>query len=335
MRIMQNQRLQEYTCPTILFCGNFDVNLHNFRARNYDDSIGMFYATDPAGSTTSPYGYARQNPVSFIDPTGMVDGNFEARKKAEEASAKYIDELNHQAQMRMYYYLRGLGGITSIRLNFVEGGYRTFFSDGTLFSVDADGTAHSIGDFGTGDENNSNSIYVGDVYRIYYDPNIISPNGTKGSNVWETEAVFKNMKIGHYIIDDPYISSDYGMRNGDMHYGVDIVNKIPREVNGKSVYSVSSGKVVKVVKHPDGNPGGVRVRIQSINGYQYNYFHLQENSNAHLRYGTEVESGDILGCVGNTGRSTNPHLHFEIWDSNNNKINPYIIYPELYGYPTK
>jgi RHS repeat-associated protein len=49
------------------------THLYNFRARMYDDTLGRFYATDPAGSTFAPYGYAKQNPMSYVDPTGMRD----------------------------------------------------------------------------------------------------------------------------------------------------------------------------------------------------------------------------------------------------------------------
>jgi RHS repeat-associated protein len=48
--------------------------LYNFRARQYDGDIGIFYAADPANASTSPYGYVSGNPVSRIDPTGMIAG---------------------------------------------------------------------------------------------------------------------------------------------------------------------------------------------------------------------------------------------------------------------
>jgi RHS repeat-associated protein len=47
--------------------------LYNFRARQYDGDIGIFYAADPTNSSFSPYGYVSGNPVSRVDPTGMVD----------------------------------------------------------------------------------------------------------------------------------------------------------------------------------------------------------------------------------------------------------------------
>lgn len=82
--------------------------------------------------------------------------------------------------------------------------------------------------------------------------------------------------VSQYPIDNPYISSDYGRRNGEKHNGVDFVNKQKGAVDGKPVYSVTDGKVVRLVTTPDGNRAGVRVRIQAPNGYQYNYFHLQD-----------------------------------------------------------
>ena len=50
-----------------------ESGLNNFRARMFDSDLGMFYAADPANSSSSPYGYVSGNPVSRVDPTGMVD----------------------------------------------------------------------------------------------------------------------------------------------------------------------------------------------------------------------------------------------------------------------
>jgi len=138
---------------------------------------------------------------------------------------------------------------------------------------------------------------------------------------------------GQYPIDNPYISSDYGMRNGSMHNGVDFVNKQRGAVDGKPVYSVTDGKIVRLVTTPDGNRAGVRVRILASSGYQYNYFHLQNGSNLHLKNKMNINKGDVIGNVGNTGASRGAHLHFEIWDPNGNKVNPYNIYPSLYKIP--
>ncbi len=50
----------------------YDENgLHNYRARLYDSDLGKFYATDPAGQGWSPFAYAGNNPVVFVDPDGQ------------------------------------------------------------------------------------------------------------------------------------------------------------------------------------------------------------------------------------------------------------------------
>ena len=49
-----------------------EVGLHNYRARFYDSDLGRFYGMDPAGQFFSPYSYAGNSPVIFIDPDGEL-----------------------------------------------------------------------------------------------------------------------------------------------------------------------------------------------------------------------------------------------------------------------
>jgi murein DD-endopeptidase MepM/ murein hydrolase activator NlpD len=138
-----------------------------------------------------------------------------------------------------------------------------------------------------------------------------------------------------YPIDDPYNSSDYGMRKGTMHYGVDLIN-----INGKTagaiVYAVTSGKVVRAVNYLDGDPGGLRVRIQGNNGYQFMVCHFNEIT---VSENQSVIQGDIIGRIGGSGYKNmnyyGPHAHYEIWDSNGNRLNPYSIHLELNKIPKK
>ncbi|MBI1806611.1 MAG: RHS repeat-associated core domain-containing protein, partial [Ignavibacteria bacterium] len=50
------------------------TGIYNYRARMYDQSLGRFYATDPAGEAFAPFGYAGNNAISFVDPRGMKQG---------------------------------------------------------------------------------------------------------------------------------------------------------------------------------------------------------------------------------------------------------------------
>jgi len=51
-----------------------ESGLHNFRARLYDSDLGRFYAVDAAGQTPSPYLYADNNPVIYVDEDGRLFG---------------------------------------------------------------------------------------------------------------------------------------------------------------------------------------------------------------------------------------------------------------------
>jgi murein DD-endopeptidase MepM/ murein hydrolase activator NlpD len=56
---------------------------------------------------------------------------------------------------------------------------------------------------------------------------------------------------------------------------------------------------------------GNYVRIRHANGYETAYAHLSRFARG-IRAGTRVRQGQIIGYVGTTGRSTGPHLHYEV-----------------------
>ncbi len=85
------------------------------------------------------------------------------------------------------------------------------------------------------------------------------------------------------------------------HRGIDLA--APR---GTSVLASRSGNVIEKAKNP---VLGNYIVIQHGNGYQTVYGHL-ESYNVDL--GDHVASGSVIGTVGSTGKSTGPHLHFEI-----------------------
>jgi murein DD-endopeptidase MepM/ murein hydrolase activator NlpD len=78
-----------------------------------------------------------------------------------------------------------------------------------------------------------------------------------------------------------------------------------------------------VVKAEWANGYGQVVYISHGYGYSTRYGHL---SKIGVRAGQRVKRGDVIGNVGSTGRSTGPHLHYEV-RVNNNPVNPleYIL----------
>lgn len=97
------------------------------------------------------------------------------------------------------------------------------------------------------------------------------------------------------------ITSEYGWRDGDFHHGLDIATP-----SGTVVKAARTGKVVKA-----GWLGvyGLAILIDHGNGIQTLYAH---NSKLMVNFGTTVQSGQKIALSGNTGRTTGPHVHFEI-----------------------
>ncbi len=109
-----------------------------------------------------------------------------------------------------------------------------------------------------------------------------------------------SLRSYHY----PYIgriTSRYGPRRGRAHQGLDMSLKV-----GDPVYAVFDGKVR--LSKAAGNYGNL-VIIRHNNGLETYYAHLSERS---VQTGDWVVAGQQIGLGGNTGRSTGPHLHFEV-----------------------
>ena len=100
------------------------------------------------------------------------------------------------------------------------------------------------------------------------------------------------------------------------HGGIDIVAK-----EGTPIKSASSGVVVfSGWTYEMGN----LIVIYHGDDYITHYGHNQQNIISRLDI---VKKGDVIGYVGNTGISSGPHLHFEIWKGDKS-IDPLIYFPE-------
>ncbi|NKB60158.1 MAG: peptidoglycan DD-metalloendopeptidase family protein [Alphaproteobacteria bacterium] len=110
-------------------------------------------------------------------------------------------------------------------------------------------------------------------------------------------------------IDGARISSGYGRRRHPilgytkMHRGIDFA--APR---GTPVYAAGHG-TIEVAGRNGGY--GKYVRIRHNGSYKTAYAHLKGYARG-IRRGKRVRQGQVIGYVGSTGRSTGPHLHYEI-----------------------
>lgn len=116
-------------------------------------------------------------------------------------------------------------------------------------------------------------------------------------------------------LDGGVISSRYGWRSMGYHYGLDIAAP-----TGTPLYASESGVVTYSAW--SGNYGYL-VKIQHAGGYETYYAHC---SKLFASVGDEVSKGDKIANVGSTGRSTGPHVHFEI------RYNGKTLDPEVFIY---
>lgn len=100
-----------------------------------------------------------------------------------------------------------------------------------------------------------------------------------------------------------------------MHHGMDFSAE-----TGTPIYATGDGEVIRADSRSSGF--GKHIRIDHGYGYITVYAHL---SDYNVRKGEKVKRGDLIGYVGNTGRSRGPHLHYEV-HHNGERLNPVNFY---------
>lgn len=99
------------------------------------------------------------------------------------------------------------------------------------------------------------------------------------------------------------------------HYGMDFTAP-----TGTEIYATGKG----IIESAKSSQGGYGKRVIINHGYGYKTLYAHMNSIA-VKEGEEVTRGQVIGYVGNTGRSVGPHLHYEVI-KNGEKINPSYFY---------
>ena len=117
-----------------------------------------------------------------------------------------------------------------------------------------------------------------------------------------------------------WVTSEFGYRispftgRRESHKGIDIATEIGREV-----VTPADGVVVRVAHETS---LGNLVKINHGNGMTTIYGHLLNKDD--VKKGQEIKRGDVIGYVGNSGRSTGPHLHYSV------SVNGVYVNPRRY-----
>jgi murein DD-endopeptidase MepM/ murein hydrolase activator NlpD len=141
-------------------------------------------------------------------------------------------------------------------------------------------------------------------------------NEKKTENFYDKNGKTAKRRLRATPINGARISSGFGGRKHPilgyrkMHTGVDFAAP-----TGTPVLAAGSGTVEYAAWN---GAAGKYIRIRHTDGYKTAYFHL---SRINVSVGKYVKQDQIIGKVGSTGRSTGPHLHYEVI-LNGKKINP-------------
>jgi murein DD-endopeptidase MepM/ murein hydrolase activator NlpD len=122
---------------------------------------------------------------------------------------------------------------------------------------------------------------------------------------------------GQPVLGKAEVSSEFGIRGNpfggaayEVHEGIDFVGE-----QGDIIAATGDGVVTLA-----GNNGGygISVTIDHGHGYKTLYGHMSEKR---VEVGDRVKSGQIIGHIGSTGRSSGPHLHYSLY-KNDKPVNP-------------
>ncbi len=114
------------------------------------------------------------------------------------------------------------------------------------------------------------------------------------------------------------LTSKYGYRWGRMHRGIDIAAPV-----GTPIFAAAPGVVIKSGWNKGGY--GNLVDIQHADGSLTRYAH---NYKLWVQPGQFVTQGQHISDMGSTGRSTGPHLHFEVHPGGKGAVNPIALLPK-------
>jgi murein DD-endopeptidase MepM/ murein hydrolase activator NlpD len=159
---------------------------------------------------------------------------------------------------------------------------------------------------------------IGDAYRPPKFIDIINQLSEQISDREQQLETLESLMTNSSVQDDVFVagrpvlkgwmSSRYGRRtdpfNGKVawHSGVDFAGKL-----GSEIIAVASGVVVESGER---SGYGGTININHGGGFQTRYAHNKQNL---VKVGDVVKKGQVIALMGSTGRSTGPHVHFEVY----------------------
>lgn len=159
-------------------------------------------------------------------------------------------------------------------------------------------------------------IKIAQYYSIW-DSRSVNPYRMDASNFNDTVPIklYDTQRFWSSPLVKGSVTSNFGFRGYRWHYGIDL------DLDTGDSIKASFDGIVRIAKW-DGQGYGNYVLLRHYNGLETLYGHMTKSL---VEVGQLVKAGDLIGWGGSTGRSSGPHLHYEI-RYQGNAINPSSIY---------
>ena len=158
-----------------------------------------------------------------------------------------------------------------------------------------------------------NKVYEAAIDRLEAEIQGALSGATGSKNPVFTSGQFLWPVPGYYNI-----TSYYGQRWGRLHGGIDIASA---GIEGKPIIAVADGVVLAAGYNTGGFGNWVMINHGTYKGKQYSTICAHMKYTPIVKNGQKVKAGQVIGYVGNTGRSYGNHCHFEV-RVNGSRTNP-------------
>jgi murein DD-endopeptidase MepM/ murein hydrolase activator NlpD len=281
------------------------------RDLNPGRDVTVFFHRDPSLTDAKFSGLRIQkDTVSAIVVNRSEDGTFKVNQEAKTVH-KEMRAFRGAIKSSLYVDAQSRGVPDSIILELIK-----MYSWGVDFQRELQPDdvfeimyEESVTDEGVAVPGKANIIYANLVLSGREMPLYSFEDKAGGRDFFDPKGESAKKPLMKTPIDGARISSGFGMRRhpvlgyNKMHKGLDFA--APR---GTPIYAAGDGVVAKAGKF---SSYGNYVRLRHRAGLETAYAHMNSIRKG-LTPGKRVKQGEVIGYVGTTGRSTGPHLHYEI-----------------------
>lgn len=294
--------------------------VYNPRDLNPGHSITVFFHKDPSIADPKFSGLQiEKDKINTVMVSRSDDGSFTADSE-EKPIYRSLKGYTGTIDNSLYVSAKDAGVPDGVILDLIKMyswnvDFQRDIQSGDKFEIMFEEYATDAGDIVSG---KSNIVFarltLGDRDMPFY----LYETASGDTDYFDDKGMSAKKALMKTPIDGARLSSGFGMRRhpvlgyGKMHKGIDFA-----AASGTPIYAAGDGTIERI--GPFSSYGNY-IRIRHRRDLHTAYAHMK-GFRSGLKSGSRVKQGQIIGYVGTTGRSTGPHLHYEVL-LNGKQVNP-------------